>query len=829
MDKSKITELVIKAQKGDKEALSELMAECYNDSYYYVLKTVKNEDLAADVTQESFIEIINTIDKLREPEAFFVWARRIAYHKSALHFRNTKEVLFEENEDGETILDSLPEENIDELPEQFIENKEFCEIIMEMINSLPSEQTNALLLYYYEKMSVKDIAEIQGTTEGTVKSRLNYARKAIKGKVEKYEETSGIKLHSVAIIPLLLSLAFAAEKVAMPLVSVPASVATAGAGAAAATAGTGACAGAGAAATTATVATKSVGTFLSVKIISSVVAASLAIGGVVFGISKFSGEKPKKDNDSISSATQSEIDKEPEDIDRYSELTPSKGLKFEVDDYDCTVVGFGTCTDTEIVIPAEYDGKPVTGISSGAFRKRNRFDDNSYVDIIKIHLPKTISRIGNRAFWGCESLEEVHIYSTETIYVEEYAFWECYSLKYIDLTKVSMGEKYVFSDCVSLQEFSINDGVQIIGYGFLNECTSLKSLTIPASVTHIPVNMCRQCVNLKDIYYGGTVEQWTKVIQNYVVGKYRQPETSYEWHNESGEFTIHCTDGDIEKNDAVVYGDNTVLGPINLNQKVCPLKGIWKKVQETEDVESEYFVMDDLGNITWYKPDCDAAVKYTLRTNLKKIILDGTDYSLLYITESGEFKNFYFNHIGGHYTLEEQVPYDITGEFFTRYTMAYFYRETDFVDYDVIELTPENVTDYIEYYEDFSYNKSAFGEINNICNCYGDVRFKEGLGAPSYAVGELSYIVKNKYVTFDPIEGKTSIGYTVEPFGSEGTDFVKFSGKGTYLLDADIEYENIKWDDNDGTTPLVTKCLFKEVTGATEIFGRVYVPKNWNK
>ena len=43
MDKSKITELVIKAQKGDKEALSELMAECYNDSYYYVLKTVKNE------------------------------------------------------------------------------------------------------------------------------------------------------------------------------------------------------------------------------------------------------------------------------------------------------------------------------------------------------------------------------------------------------------------------------------------------------------------------------------------------------------------------------------------------------------------------------------------------------------------------------------------------------------------------------------------------------------------------------------------------------------------------------------------------------------------
>ena len=58
-------------------------------------------------------------------------------------------------------------------------------------------------MYYFDEMSVKQIAEIQGTTEGTVKSRLNYARKAIKASVEEYEKKNGIKLHAIPFLPLL--------------------------------------------------------------------------------------------------------------------------------------------------------------------------------------------------------------------------------------------------------------------------------------------------------------------------------------------------------------------------------------------------------------------------------------------------------------------------------------------------------------------------------------------------------------------------------------------------------------------------------------------------
>ncbi|MBR4950332.1 MAG: hypothetical protein IKZ23_00095, partial [Clostridia bacterium] len=107
MENNKITQLVTKAQSGDKNALNMLMNDIYNDLYYYVLKTVKDSELAADITQESCIEIITSINKLQSPQAFGVWSKRIAFCQCTRYFRKTKEVLAEENEDGETVFDTL--------------------------------------------------------------------------------------------------------------------------------------------------------------------------------------------------------------------------------------------------------------------------------------------------------------------------------------------------------------------------------------------------------------------------------------------------------------------------------------------------------------------------------------------------------------------------------------------------------------------------------------------------------------------------------------------------------------------------------------------------
>ena len=288
MAKMDLTPLVVKAQAGDPDALNDLLGNCYEKLYYYAYNTVKNEDLSADVVQESCIEIMNTIKNLREPGAFMTWAGRIVAHQCTRYYRQTKdEVYLEENEDGETLLDRLPDENPGSLPEQVQEDKEFKKIMQQLLDSLPAEQRAALMLYYYENMSVGQIAEIQDVSDGTVKSRLNYGRKAVKAKVEDYEKKNGIKLHSIAPLPLLLyflfreNMAQAVSSASAALGKVFASVTgSAGAGAA------GAAAAATGAATTAATATTAaaVGTGIVTKIVAGIAAAVVTIGAVAGGI-----------------------------------------------------------------------------------------------------------------------------------------------------------------------------------------------------------------------------------------------------------------------------------------------------------------------------------------------------------------------------------------------------------------------------------------------------------------------------------------------------------------------------------------------------------------
>ena len=204
MTDPQLTALVKKAQAGSKEAMNDLITACYEDLFYYALKSVQDEDLAADITQEGCLDIVTKLTELREPGAFPVWARRILHTRCSRHFRSVREVTVEEDENGETIFDRLPDESDDALPEKIQEDREFRQTMQEMLDRLPPEQRTALLLYYYERLSVEQIAQIQDVPTGTVKSRLNYGRRAVKAQVEDYERKTGVRLHSLAPLPLLL-------------------------------------------------------------------------------------------------------------------------------------------------------------------------------------------------------------------------------------------------------------------------------------------------------------------------------------------------------------------------------------------------------------------------------------------------------------------------------------------------------------------------------------------------------------------------------------------------------------------------------------------------
>lgn len=203
MKTEKITALVIKAQNGDNKAMNKLFNEFYNEVYYFALKTVKNEDVAYDVTQEVFVEVIKTLPSLKEPEAFKSWLYKVAYHQCTRYFRKKKDVLVEEDEDGNTIFDDLEDKSAEFVPDKALEQKEFRETIVSMINELSEEQRSAVMLYYFDELSIKEIAKVQCVSEGTVKSRLNYGRKAVKKSIEQYERENGIKLHAIPFFPFI--------------------------------------------------------------------------------------------------------------------------------------------------------------------------------------------------------------------------------------------------------------------------------------------------------------------------------------------------------------------------------------------------------------------------------------------------------------------------------------------------------------------------------------------------------------------------------------------------------------------------------------------------
>ena len=283
MEKERLVALVIAAQKGDGSATNELFNAFYNDLYYFALKTIKDDDLALDITQEAFVEIINTLGNLKEPAAFVTWAKQITYHQCTRYFKKKKDVIVDEDEEGNTVFDTLKEENVEFIPDEALDKSDFQKTILGILDELSEEQRSAVMMYYFDEMSVGQIAEIQGVSTGTVKSRLNYARKAIKESVEDYEKKNGIKLHAIGFFPMFKWLfegsfgggipAATAQTIAEGVTAATGTTVTATATAATTVA-------AGATATTAVgLGAKIASLPLVVKVVAGVVAAAITVGG----------------------------------------------------------------------------------------------------------------------------------------------------------------------------------------------------------------------------------------------------------------------------------------------------------------------------------------------------------------------------------------------------------------------------------------------------------------------------------------------------------------------------------------------------------------------
>lgn len=295
MENKEIINLVKSAQAGDSQAISELFAAYKDVVYSIAMRETKDRALSDDIVQETFAEVILKINDLENPAAFPSWLKIVAYHQCTRHYKK-KETVHEtaaiENEDGLSVFDTVEEKNTSFIPDEALDQKEFKATILKMIDTLPDAQKSALHMFYFEEMSLKDIAAVQGVSVNTANTRLNRGRLAMKDSVEKYEKKHGIRLHTIAFFPFFRWL-FKGSEEAMPAKSTVqvAQQISAKTGVSITTAGTAITVEATSATVTSASTTmasaagatgvKAVATSIISKVVAGVVAASVAVGGTV--------------------------------------------------------------------------------------------------------------------------------------------------------------------------------------------------------------------------------------------------------------------------------------------------------------------------------------------------------------------------------------------------------------------------------------------------------------------------------------------------------------------------------------------------------------------
>jgi RNA polymerase sigma-70 factor, ECF subfamily len=168
---------VREARAGIAEAWDALFKRYQLPLYTYVFELIHQEQTSLDIVQESFISAARHIGSLREDGKFGSWLFGIAHQKCVQHWRRQRpeNVSIDEQED-------FPDPAAD--PAEWLISQEQEEQFMKRLNQLSPPHRAVLLLHFVEDFSIEEIAAITATRAGTVKSRLHYAREALRRLLE---------------------------------------------------------------------------------------------------------------------------------------------------------------------------------------------------------------------------------------------------------------------------------------------------------------------------------------------------------------------------------------------------------------------------------------------------------------------------------------------------------------------------------------------------------------------------------------------------------------------------------------------------------------------
>ena len=330
-----IKELVLSAKNGNKKAFDKLYKLTSNDVWFTCVSLLKDEENAKDIMQETYITAFLKLDTLKDEEKFCGWLTAIATNKSKnklkgkVEYQIDDEVLITEAETDELML-----------PEEYITKTEKRKVLLQIMeDTLSFNQYQTVLMFYFDEMSISEIAQGLEISEGTVKSRLNSSRAKMKTAIEDYEKKSGDKLHGVVVVPFFTTI-FKEEAKSLAVPNITIKLPNGQTLATSATKGFAT----GAKSTVSSIVKATATATVKTKVIAVVCGATILAGTSAVGISILAGcnaEKEPTEPSVISSTVQtstvsSEVSKAIEDnglkIDKDGNITDKNGKKVEVKD-----------------------------------------------------------------------------------------------------------------------------------------------------------------------------------------------------------------------------------------------------------------------------------------------------------------------------------------------------------------------------------------------------------------------------------------------------------------------------------------------------------------
>jgi RNA polymerase sigma-70 factor, ECF subfamily len=178
--------LIRRVRNGDTSAMDELVERHYGSVYKLAYRLANNYDDAQDIVSEAFIRVQNALPNFRGDAHFTTWLHRIVKNvflderkKQRIRSHNSLEEMVE-------LEDSVVSRQVEDPtpgPEWLVEKQEQSDLVRRAVVQLPKNARLMIALYHFEHRSYEEIAEIMGLPIGTVKSRLNRARLALKNKL----------------------------------------------------------------------------------------------------------------------------------------------------------------------------------------------------------------------------------------------------------------------------------------------------------------------------------------------------------------------------------------------------------------------------------------------------------------------------------------------------------------------------------------------------------------------------------------------------------------------------------------------------------------------